>query len=105
MLIRWLIFSIYLLLIGLNVSPTAAQTFVLCAERGDAIKSLEEHYSEKPFSRGLTGMGVVLELFISEDQTFTLLMTQPNGISCVVATGSNWEKLPVSRNTQYLPSF
>ena len=105
MLFRRLIFYFCFLLIGLNVNLTAAQTLVLCAERGELIKSLEDRYSEKPYSRGVSGTGTVLELLKSDDQSFTLLMTHPNGMSCVVATGNNWEKQPVSRSIQYLPLF
>lgn len=40
---------------------------------------------------GLTNTGTLVELLQSEDGSWTLIMTMPNGRSCLMAAGQNWE--------------
>jgi hypothetical protein len=35
----------------------------------------------------------VVELLISSDGTWTILVTKPNGIACVAAVGEEWHDL------------
>ena len=54
---------------------------------------LNGRYSEQPVSAGLETGGRLLELFTTEDgETWTLVMTSPNGMACAVATGIGWQK-------------
>tara|TARA_Y100000031_G_C8177535_1_gene364822 strand:+ start:176 stop:370 length:195 start_codon:yes stop_codon:yes gene_type:complete len=41
----------------------------------------------------LASSGAVLEVLASKGGTWTILVTQPNGTSCVVATGEAWQGL------------
>ena len=43
---------------------------------------------------GLARNGTVIEVFTSVEGTWTIIMTQPVGISCLVASGNYWESLP-----------
>jgi hypothetical protein len=36
----------------------------------------------------------VFEVLASPSGSFTIILTQPNGLSCVMAAGENWENLP-----------
>lgn len=40
---------------------------------------------------GLTNTGAVVELLQSGDGSWTLIMTMPNGFSCLMAAGQHWE--------------
>ncbi len=42
---------------------------------------------------GLTDKGAVLEVFASQNGSWTFLITMPNGLTCVVASGQSWETL------------
>lgn len=67
----------------------------VCAERMALLSSLQREYSEAPTAVGLASNGSVVELLTTTDgKTWTLLMTQPDGTSCVVAAGEAWESLP-----------
>jgi hypothetical protein len=65
-----------------------------CVERADLIKHLETKYREAPTAVGLADNGSLLEVFASRDgETWTVTVTMPNGISCMVATGQQWQSL------------
>ena len=65
---------------------------VECVDRDKLIPVLAEGYNEVPESFGLMPNGNVLEVFSSYDGTFTLLVTTPEGQSCVVGSGEGWMK-------------
>ncbi|MBX9720639.1 MAG: hypothetical protein K2X81_04540, partial [Candidatus Obscuribacterales bacterium] len=67
----------------------------VCASRDMLLQSLQRDYSEAPSAIGVANDGNVLELFKTQDgKTWTLLMSMPDGTSCVVAAGEGWESLP-----------
>lgn len=78
------------------VMLVAAQpTESVCAEREALMTSLSREYSEAPNAVGLANNGSVVELLTSRDgRTWTLLMTRPDGTSCVVAAGEAWDQMP-----------
>ncbi|MBI3452473.1 MAG: hypothetical protein HY057_06515 [Rhodospirillales bacterium] len=82
--------------IGLIVAlPALAQPAPPCAKRVELMKHLSDKYSETPSALGLSDMGGVLEVFTSNDgSTWTVTMTLPSGMTCLIATGQNWETLP-----------
>jgi hypothetical protein len=36
----------------------------------------------------------VLEIFVSDSGTWTVVVTDPKGVSCVLAAGQSWEEIP-----------
>jgi hypothetical protein len=84
------------LLIGSTASPVLAQATspLICDARDKVVSTLGTDYSESPVSMGLARNGTVIEVFTSVEGTWTIIMTQPVGISCLVASGNYWESLP-----------
>ena len=76
---------------GTLASPATAQ--MVCSERDKFLKHLGEGYSEAPVAMGLASNGTVLEVLASTKGTWTIILTKPNGLSCVVASGEAWEKI------------
>lgn len=69
----------------------------VCAPRESLLSSLDRQYAEAPRELGLADNGMVIELITSRDgRTWTLLVTRPDGTSCVVAAGEAWEPMPQS---------
>ena len=74
--------------------PAIAQSAVYCQDRDTLVTALAQKYEEV-----LTGLGVqsaqqVLEIWSSEDTgTFTILVTRPDGKSCIVASGQHWQSV------------
>ena len=51
-------------------------------------------FSEAPVAIGLTREGHVMEVFSSPDgETWTIVITLPNGTSCMIGAGKHWEIL------------
>jgi hypothetical protein len=63
-----------------------------CVKRSDLVKHLESQYREQPRFHGMTDNGSLLEVFTSPDGgTWTVTVSIPNGISCMVASGQQWD--------------
>lgn len=82
-----------LLLLGAATStPALAQQN--CAERGAVVERLAEKYGESRQSIGLGTQGRVMEIFAStETGTWTITVTTPNGMTCLVASGQAFENV------------
>ncbi|MGH1477958.1 MAG: hypothetical protein ACRBM6_04390 [Geminicoccales bacterium] len=66
-----------------------------CASHDKVTNFLDSKHTETPVSLGLATDGKVLEVFSTEDgETWTVVMTAPEGVSCIVATGKYWQDLP-----------
>jgi len=64
----------------------------VCASRDTLVGSLSSDFAEKPAALGMGDDGNLVELLTTKDgATWTILITTPDGISCVVATGQAWE--------------
>lgn len=74
-------------------SPRPAHAQSSCDVRKSLLAKLDTGYDEKPVAIGLASSGNVVELLISSDGTWTILVTKPNGIACVAAVGEEWQDL------------
>ena len=43
---------------------------------------------------GLSADGKLIEVLVSSTGSWSLLVNYPNRVTCVVAVGENWERLP-----------
>jgi hypothetical protein len=75
-----------------------AQAVGMCGSRGDFIKALADKYQETGKALGIAGQVNLVEIFASKAGTWTILVTTPEGKSCIIAAGSSWEDLPPSKN-------
>jgi len=78
-------------------APVSAQIMQrsgpVCGERGSLMDQLKHKYSEQPKSMGLAANGSVLEVLTAPTGTWTILLTTPQGITCLIAAGENWEDM------------
>ena len=66
----------------------------LCNKRSEVLKNLSANYKEAPTALGMASNGGVLEVMTSKDgNTWTILITKPDGTSCLVAMGNSWESV------------
>lgn len=75
-------------------TPVAeAETRPACARRDQVIQKLEEKFGETLRSVGLHQTEGVVEVYSSEETgTWTILMTRPDGMSCLISSGQMWEQ-------------
>jgi hypothetical protein len=72
--------------------PAAAQSTGNCAMRQHVIERLAAAYGETRQSIGLGANNQVVEVFAStETGTWTITVTTPNGLTCLVASGQAYE--------------
>jgi hypothetical protein len=63
-----------------------------CGNRDEMLSHLSQKYSEKTVALGLATNGSVVEVLSSKTGgSFTIVYTLPNGLTCLMAAGSNWE--------------
>lgn len=71
-------------------APALAQTY--CGSRDSILAGLSTNYAERPVAMGLTNAGLLVEVLVSGDgASWTMIATNPNGITCVVQTGEDWQ--------------
>ena len=65
-----------------------------CNQRDEVLKLLSNKYSEAPVAFGVTNNGGLVEVLKStksaKDDTWTIIITTPQGMSCLVAAGEGW---------------
>ncbi len=70
-----------------------------CSQRDDVLAQLGNKYKEAPSAVGLANNGGLIEVLTSDDgATWTIIVSMPNGTSCLLAAGENWQ--PVERVAQ-----
>lgn len=75
-------------------APSAAAQGRQCAPRDAVVTRLAEGYGESRKSIGIGANNHVVEVFASEDSgTWTITVTSPTGLTCLVASGQAYEAL------------
>ena len=86
------------MLLGLLVLPLSlpAKAQNVCTARDQVLGHLGSNYSEAPVAMGLANNGGVIEVLSSgKGTTWTIIITMPSGVSCLLAAGESWESLPL----------
>ena len=78
------------------LSILATSAFANCAPRDTVAAFLGERFGEQRHAYGLAESGQAVEVFVSSSTgTWTIIVTSPDLTSCVVASGVEWESLPL----------
>jgi len=73
-------------------AASAASAQTACLPHEKLAEMLDGRYSEKPVAAGLEVGGRLFEVFAAPDgATWTMVLTTPEGASCVVAVGEEWQ--------------
>lgn len=71
--------------------PADAQSRATCFDRDTLIVILKDRFNETLTGGGLQDPGQFLEIWSSQTTgSFTVFITYPTGMSCVVASGNDW---------------
>ncbi len=92
-MLRKLVTVLGAMMLVLLAEHATAQT--ICGDRAELVSRIEKGYAESRRSLGLASDGAVFEVFTSAKGTWSLVVTHPNGQSCLVAAGEAWENLPL----------
>lgn len=79
---------------GLALIATSAMAQPQCNERDDVLKLLSKKYKEAPIAAGVTNSGGLVEVLSdAKGGTWTIIVTTPQGMSCLVAAGEGWRNM------------
>ena len=71
-----------------------AQAQQQCDERTKVLGHLANKYREAPVAIGVTSSGGLVEVLSTGDgNTWTIIVSNPNGVSCLLAAGEGWRAL------------
>lgn len=76
-------------------SADALAVEVQCAKHTQLAGMLAKKYSENPIAMGSVNADRFMQLFVSPMGSWTILVTDTEGVACILAAGQNWEKLPL----------
>jgi hypothetical protein len=79
-------------LFGLAGEAAAMQ----CANHDSIAKALTTKFKEARRAMGLVNSTGVMELFMSPQGTWTVVVTDTKGIACIAASGEEWQDVPVA---------
>jgi len=81
-----------LISVAVVLVSSAASAEVPCGQRDTIVDWLAHKYKEAPVAAGINNKGALIEVLSSKDgNTWTILLTAPNGTSCIVETGQAWQ--------------
>ena len=83
-----------IILFAMTTTVAAAQYQVQCWPRDVTVETLDRKYGEKPVAMGQVFNGNILEVLISPSGSWSIIITRPNGMACMITSGENWEVLP-----------
>jgi hypothetical protein len=77
---------------AINSPALADQTPAASGPHTEVIKALGDKFHETQSATALTSAGTLLEVLTASDgSTWTIIVSRPDGLSCVVAAGQNWQ--------------
>lgn len=78
------------LLGGLFISSNASAHPMICSDRREIVRLLEQAHKERRTATALLATGALVELYVSPGGGWTMLMNLPGGPACLFATGEEW---------------
>lgn len=73
---------------------TVAAAQPQCDQRESVLQVLEQKYKEAPVALGVTHNGGLVEvLSTGNGTTWSIIVTTPQGMSCLVAAGEGWRAM------------
>ena len=82
---------ILVLLVSLFPTMAQAQSSV-CISYVELAEKLTANYGEKVIGRNVTPKAMI-ERYVSEKGTWSYVLTRPNGKSCILAAGKDWQTI------------
>ena len=80
---------------SVTLTPASAAEQGRCNSRDNVIKLLGNKYKEAPVAAGITSSGKLVEVLSnSSGTTWTIILTSPQGVSCLIVSGEGWRTVP-----------
>ncbi len=84
------------IIVGVGVVAPAALAQSPCRDHDESIAHLEKQFGEKPIARGLINSGkIMVEVLKSESGSWTIITTNTQGLTCILASGKAWTDVQI----------
>ena len=92
---KQIMYSMMLFVVASFLVSSVAMSQVPCGQRDKLFEWLAEKYKEAPIATGVSNNGRLIEVLSTHDgETWTLIVTSPDGNSCLIASGQGWRAKP-----------
>jgi hypothetical protein len=90
--------SLVAVLVAISLVGVArkAETAPQCGNHDKIVDVLGQKYKESRRVIGVVNSTAVMEMFMSAQGTWTMVITDTRGISCITAVGEEWQDVPVA---------
>jgi hypothetical protein len=78
---------------SLNAASATAQ--VVCGKRAEVLAGFAKAYHEVQSAIGIADSGGLIEVLVSPSGTWTMVVTKPGGLTCIIGSGRDWNTRPV----------
>lgn len=82
-------------------APTAPPR--TCMSHDGAGDKLRSQFGEKILGHGVSSDGTLVEIYLAQSGSFTVIKTTPGGLSCVVDFGEGWQTLHQLEQVGFTP--
>ena len=83
---------ISVLFYGTVLFSSPAQAQLMCGPHADVTGKLSALYDERQTAIGMARNGQLLEIFVADDGTWTILLSRPDGVTCLMISGDHWQE-------------
>ena len=89
----------------LSFTQGAAQAQAVCMSHDELARRLHERFQEVQVANAISNNGALVELYATADNSsWTLAMTRPGEVSCVLVAGESWNYFPTFWREQMVES-
>ena len=74
-----------------------------CLPHDNVNVTMNQQYGEKLIGQGISSDGTLVEIFMAQNGSFTVIKTSPQGTSCVVDFGDGWRTLNQLESIGFAP--
>ena len=79
----------------ISLAPGASAA-MQCGKHDDVAKALNAKFKETRRVMDVVNARAVMEIFMSPQGTWTMLVTDTSGTACITASGEEWQEVPVT---------
>lgn len=81
---------------ALVLSTLSAQAQFICGGHSDLVAGLAQAFQQKQIGYGVVGEAAIVEIYVAANGTWSMLVTDVKGRSCIFATGDGWENTAIA---------
>ena len=79
-----------------GIAAGIAEAAPQCSSHDKIVDVLGKKFKETRRVMGVVNSKAVMEIFMSPQGTWTMLITDTSGMSCITAAGEEWQDVPVA---------